>query len=221
MSTGPLCLRLLRLRLRPLCGRLPEPRPQPRPLPLPRLLFWLVLVVSIALPPWPSPSPSLSPWASPLLFAVGDDGCAIVSSSPSAPLDVHAAVLVWVDSDEERLARPITSYPPIPRDSQAFRSGGVPNLLQPFYIGVDLYLSSLQAQRDGRLPVLGLAAAQRNVTLHAHFINLGRVAEEEWDRIDRVTGLPVAFLESVEKANEPGGLFDRLVHDAPSLMCFV
>jgi hypothetical protein len=40
-------------------------------------------------------------------------------------------------------------------------------------------------------------------------------------RIDHVTGLPVAFLESVDAANALGGLFDRLVNNARSLMALL
>lgn len=124
------------------------------------------------------------------------------------PTEINVAVLVFVDSDELLLTRPLSSYAHVPVNSSGF--GGVGTIaLQPFYLGVDFYVKQLAAF-DNKLPVLG---GSHHVVLNISYVNLGRV---DWNRI--AGGYPTDAIASITNANKPGGLFDRLAYNSSTIL---
>jgi hypothetical protein len=139
----------------------------------------------------------------------GASGCLGPSVNEVPPKEINVAVLVWADSDEVILSRPISSYAPIPLTSTAYKTG-VPTTLQPFYLGIDFYARRFAALRNNQLPVRGGAA---NISLTVSYVNMGRI---NWDNL--VGGYPVDGIASVAAASRPGGLFDQLAYNSSSLL---
>ena len=136
-----------------------------------------------------------------------DPSC--VDHSSTIPDEINVGVLVWVDSDELILSRPISSYPPISTTSAAAKTS-LPVVLQPFYLGIEFYKKRLAEATNSKIPVLG---GTRHIALNISYINMGRI---DWNKI--AGGYPVDGQASIAAANRPGGLFDVLAFNSSSIL---
>jgi len=132
------------------------------------------------------------------------------TTTTTTPSEINVAVLVWANTDEVILSRPLSSYPAINSSLPAW-SGSGRVFQQPFYLGVELY-ERLLANYSYQLPLLG---GRTSVKMNISYVNMGSV---DWSKLDPSSGYPLDGFATIARANAPGGLFDTLAYNSSALL---